>query len=220
MLECILKLAASVVCGSALGFERQRHQRPAGLRTHILVCLGSTLIMMVSIYIFQLFKGETSVDPGRIASYVVSGIGFLGAGTIIQARGGIKGLTTAASLWIVAGVGLAVGCGLYYPAFITTFIAYGVLYLLDKMTKRLMKGIFRYNLELQLKDKKEIQAEIEKVLSEFTLSYFWRGFKTVEEKGEIRIVAEIGIEKPEYAPQIIKALSKIEGISLAEWSYS
>ncbi|NLN06375.1 MAG: MgtC/SapB family protein, partial [Firmicutes bacterium] len=104
--ELILRLFVSVLLGGLVGLERERHNRPAGLRTHILVCLGSALIMIVS---FAGFSGTFgfSGDPARIAAQVVSGIGFLGAGTILRQGGFVRGLTTAASLWVVAAVGLS-----------------------------------------------------------------------------------------------------------------
>src|SRR5512134_932141 len=110
-----LKLALAAGCGAAIGFERELHDKPAGLRTNMLICIGSTVITMVSIHV-ALTYSERQVniaDPGRIAAQIVSGIGFLGAGTIIQARGSVHGLTTAATMWVLAGVGLAIGAGIY-----------------------------------------------------------------------------------------------------------
>lgn len=111
--QVILRLAASVILGGFIGLERQVHRRSAGLRTHILVCLGSCLIMLTSIYLFDIYKNEVPIDPGRIAAGVITGIGFLGAGTIIRERAEVRGLTTAASLWVVAAIGMTVGCGFY-----------------------------------------------------------------------------------------------------------
>ncbi|MGD0335976.1 MAG: MgtC/SapB family protein [Candidatus Omnitrophota bacterium] len=118
--QIILRLALTMVLSGLIGLERQMHRRFAGLRTHILVSLGSCLIMLTSLYVFDIYKNVASLDPARIAAGVITGIGFLGAGTIIRDRGGVKGLTTAASLWVVAGIGLAVGCGFLNAAFATT----------------------------------------------------------------------------------------------------
>lgn len=109
-----LKLLVAFVCGLLLGFERERRDKPAGLRTIVLITVGSTLYMIVSELIPLITEGPESItraDPGRIASQVVSGIGFLGAGTIIQSRGTVHGLTTAAVIWVAAGIGLCVGVG-------------------------------------------------------------------------------------------------------------
>lgn len=112
--------------------ERESVARPAGFRTHILVAIGSALIMMVSMYaLSDSFTG--GYDPGRIAAGVVSGIGFLGAGTILREGISVQGLTTAASLWTVAGIGLAVGSGFYYPAILVTFLAVLTLVFFSKL---------------------------------------------------------------------------------------
>jgi len=129
-LQIILRLVLSVFLSGLIGLERQMHRRSAGLRTHILVCLGSCLIMLTSMYVFDIYRGVVALDPSRIAAGVITGIGFLGAGTIIRERENVKGLTTAASLWVVAGLGLAVGCGFLRAAIYTTILAVIVLFFL------------------------------------------------------------------------------------------
>jgi putative Mg2+ transporter-C (MgtC) family protein len=128
--QIILRLTLSLILSGLVGLERQMHRRTAGLRTHILVSVGSCLIMLTSLYVFDIYKYVTCLDPARIAAGVITGIGFLGAGTIIREREGVKGLTTAASLWVVAGIGLAMGCGFYRAAMFTTVLALIVLFLL------------------------------------------------------------------------------------------
>ena len=128
--QIVLRLVLTVVLSGLIGFERQLHKRTAGLRTHILVALGSCLIMLTSLYVFDIYKEITKADPARIAAGVITGIGFLGAGTIIRDREGVRGLTTAASLWVVAGIGLACGCGFLKAAIYTTALALAVLLLL------------------------------------------------------------------------------------------
>jgi putative Mg2+ transporter-C (MgtC) family protein len=127
--EMWIKLALATACGAAIGIERELHDKPAGLRTNMLICVGSALITMVSLHV-ALSYAERQVniaDPGRIAAQIVSGIGFLGAGTIIQARGSVHGLTTAATIWVMAGIGLAIGSGAFAPAIATTVILLGTL---------------------------------------------------------------------------------------------
>src|SRR5580658_5665662 len=117
------RLLLAALLGSVIGFERERLLWAAGLRTHMLVCVGSCLIMIVSAYGFTAVLGpHVILDPSRVAAQVVSGIGFLGAGSIILRNEVVKGLTTAASVWAVAGVGLAAGGGLYTAAVVTTLI--------------------------------------------------------------------------------------------------
>jgi len=131
--QIIMRLVLSVFLGGVIGLERQLHRRTAGLRTHILVCLGSCLIMLTSMYVFDIYSNRVALDPARIASGVITGIGFLGAGAIIREREGVRGLTTAASLWMVAGIGLAVGCGFRNAAIYTTILAFVALYLLRRV---------------------------------------------------------------------------------------
>ncbi|MGI6559248.1 MAG: MgtC/SapB family protein [Limnochordia bacterium] len=122
-MDIALRLLLATVLGGLVGLERELHGRPAGFRTNTLVCLGSTLVMLVSAYAFANTPGW-SYDPGRMAAQVVSGIGFLGAGSIMREGPSIKGLTTAASLWVVAGIGLAVGSGFLFAAVFATVLPF------------------------------------------------------------------------------------------------
>ena len=121
--EISLRLFLACVFGGIVGYQRERNGSPAGFRTHILVCLGAALIMILSMYGFADFT-TVSKDPARLASQVVSGIGFLGAGTILRDGVSVKGLTTAASLWVVSAIGLAAGAGFYFSSFLVTGIVF------------------------------------------------------------------------------------------------
>jgi putative Mg2+ transporter-C (MgtC) family protein len=123
------RLVVSLLLGAVIGIEREFHRQPAGFRTHALVSLGAALFTIVSAYGFV----GSSVDPTRIAAQIVTGIGFIGAGTILQHRGNVRGLTTAASLWSVAAVGMAAGAGLLVMAGIGTVLILVVLFLLDRI---------------------------------------------------------------------------------------
>ncbi len=121
----VLRLLLALVLGAAVGYQRERAAKPAGLRTHILICLGAALFTVASIYGFG-----PAGDPARVAAGVVVGVGFLGAGVIMHREGGIvEGLTTAATMWVVAGIGLAAGAGLYVASAVATAIILGILYL-------------------------------------------------------------------------------------------
>ncbi len=123
MLEMVLRLLLAAALGAVIGYQRERAGKQAGLRTHILISSGAALIALVSIYGF----GNAS-DPARVAAGVVVGVGFLGAGVILHREGGIvAGLTTAATIWVMAGIGLAAGVGLYVVATVATAIVLGVL---------------------------------------------------------------------------------------------
>ncbi len=135
--ELVGRLAFSALLGSVIGFERERQAWAAGLRTHMLVCVASTLIMIVSAYGFSGVVGPgISLDPSRMAAQVVSGIGFLGAGAILARGEVVRGLTTAASVWSVAGIGLAVGGGLYVLAVASTIIILIILAGIKPLEKR------------------------------------------------------------------------------------
>lgn len=131
----VLRLLLASVLGSIIGLEREKKGGSAGLRTHVLVCLGSGLIMLTSLYMYDIYQNKAPVDPARIAAGVVTGIGFLGAGTIIRSPEGIRGLTTSASIWVSSAIGLAVGCGYLSAALITTVIAYLVLSVVKKLER-------------------------------------------------------------------------------------
>lgn len=137
----LLRVALAVILGGIIGMERQSKHRPAGFRTHILVCLGSAAIMLMSEMIFIRYYENYGVasDPTRIAAQVVSGIGFLGAGTIIHFGANVTGLTTAASLWAVAAIGLAVGAGFYELAVTVSAVMYATLIVFDKVSIRMDK---------------------------------------------------------------------------------
>ena len=122
--DFLLRLLAATAMGAAIGIEREYHAKEAGLRTHLLVALGSCLFMILSIYGFDFMLGRdhVSFDPSRIAAQVVTGIGFIGAGTIILQKQVVRGLTTAAGLWVTAAIGLACGNGMYWLALISTAI--------------------------------------------------------------------------------------------------
>jgi len=138
-LQILIKLSLSLLLSGAIGFERELHKKDAGLRTHILVCVGSCLMMLTSLYIFDIYKEAVSLDPVRLAAGVITGIGFLGAGTIIRSGEAVRGLTTAATLWLVSGVGLAIGCGFYSGAIFTTILTLFALLILGKFEKNVIK---------------------------------------------------------------------------------
>jgi putative Mg2+ transporter-C (MgtC) family protein len=141
--EALLRLALAAALGAAVGVERELRDREAGLRTHLLVALGSALFTIVSAYGFHAFlsSGESVIraDPTRIAAQIVTGIGFLGAGAIIRQGLSVRGLTTAATLWVVAAIGLAVGAGYYSGALITTAVVLFSLYPLRIAAYKLLR---------------------------------------------------------------------------------
>lgn len=159
--ESGIKLAVAAILGGFIGYEREHSHRPAGFRTHILVAVGSALVMATSVYMFEIYKGQTNLDPARLGAQVISGIGFLGAGTILREGFSVKGLTTAASLWAVSCIGLAVGLGFYQGALIATVIIYLTLNLLKKVVS---KGNTGKTLYIEVEDINEMAPEIGRII--------------------------------------------------------
>ena len=138
--QALFKLCLAMILGASVGYERKRKGQPAGLRTFSLIAMGACLAMLVSIYVCQEYVGLKNGDPGRIAAQVISGIGFLGAGAIIQAKGSVRGLTTAAGIWMSSIIGLAVGVGLYLLSVCATLLILFILVQLENVERRLEVG--------------------------------------------------------------------------------
>ena len=136
----IFKLLLSLYLGALIGTERRHKGQAAGMRTFALIAMGATLAMIISIYIPQEYMGLKNGDPGRIAAQVISGIGFLGAGAIIQMKGSVRGLTTAAGIWMTACLGLAIGAGMYIISVFSCLFIIGVLKLFEYFEKKFLKG--------------------------------------------------------------------------------
>lgn len=205
MITVIIRLSLIVLLSGFIGFERELKNHPAGLRTHILVGVGSCLLMLLSLFGFQAFLEDFAevarYDPSRIPSYVISGIGFLGAGTIMV-HGGVtvKGLTTAASIWTVAGLGLVVGVGMYFEALLATVIIITTLLFLDKLEDKLEK-VFK-------KKEKDIAQFIVSIVlnkEEIHLAHINKLFqeKNIE-------VMKFNMEKNDFDKKLIKYTFKVK----------
>lgn len=140
LVGALFKLTLSLILGGTIGIERRRKGQIAGMRTFALICMGATLAMLVSIYIPQEYMGLKNGDPGRIAAQVISGIGFLGAGAIIQMKGSVKGLTTAAGIWMTASIGLAVGAGMYVIAIVAVALILFILAFAERYENSVFKA--------------------------------------------------------------------------------
>lgn len=211
--EIILRLLLAAFLGGLVGLEREAEDKPAGLRTHILVCLGSTLVMLISIYIYEAIKlpPQQRADPARIAAQVVVGIGFLGAGTIIRFGSSVRGLTTAATIWTVSAIGLALGCGFYIGAFTTTLIVLIVLFVFERIEKVFIKKRKFKIIEIETKDKPGQLGKIGTLLGEEKVN-----IKTVELKYREKDLAyiELWLDLPPEIDikDILQKLGKIEGV--------
>lgn len=178
--DFLLKFAIAILCGGAIGLEREVKGKAAGFQTNILICLGSTLYMLLSEFI-NVRGANVSFDPTRIAAQVVTGIGFIGAGTIIQSRGSITGLTSAATIWVVAAIGLCIGIGYPIMAIVFTLVVLGTLIILGRFERRLL-GKCRYTpLHVIFKeDGGRTKAEIVELLHEYDVD---RELYRIEEEG-------------------------------------
>lgn len=178
----VFRILLSAGLGFVIGFERELYKRPAGLRTHILVCVASCLIMLISMY------GFDSGDPGRVAAQVVSGIGFLGAGAILRSDKDIKGITTAATIWMSAAIGLACGNGLYFGAILTTILALIVLTAFRRVESRMVNSSkYISSIYMIVKDKECTMSKLKEKLDKNNLSVNNFDYKNKEDKIEILI---------------------------------
>ena len=213
--DLLTRLAVGFLVGALIGLERERHQRPAGLRTHILVSMASALFAMISI-----LAAGTSYDPGRIAAQVVTGIGFLGAGTIMRHGSTIRGLTTAASLWMAAALGLAAGFGWYTGAAATALLAFLVLTIVKLVEDRLPRVDATLKLLLHAKPGREALPEVLQVIRSFggTVTAIRFGEETVEEGQVYNVV----LQPPPGVPPgaMVKALEGLDCIEHAGPTYS
>ncbi|MCB2355126.1 MgtC/SapB family protein [Clostridium estertheticum] len=170
--QVAIRLALAVFVGGLIGYEREFKNRPAGFRTHILVCLGAAITSMIQLYSIQEttnmilqhpeLQSAMKVDIGRLGAQVITGVGFLGAGTIIHDKGSIKGLTTAASIWTVACIGLAIGLGYYTLTILSAICVFIVLVFLKTFETKLFKNTNVLKLEIQYVNKKDMVEKLEK----------------------------------------------------------
>ncbi len=163
--DLLVRLILAAILGGVIGLEREISGKPAGLRTNLLICVGATLLTELSVAVSNLAApGVRTADPARIAAQIVSGIGFLGAGTIIQARGSVVGLTTAATLWVVAAIGMAVGAQAYMEAVGTTILVIATLFLLGRLEARLLSGYAERRIQVVMEPEPGLVQEVESVL--------------------------------------------------------
>jgi len=216
-LDIVLRLGLGFIAGGIIGFERSSRRQVAGLRTHILICVGATSLMLLSIWLPEHFFGLKNGDPGRIAAQVVSGMGFLGAGAIVRLGSDIKGLTTAASLWLVAAIGLLIGAGMYLAAGATEAIALVTLVLLGPIERRIFPDIRQKLLEVQYNHSGEPNTE--KVLEIFknfnvknqSLSvHLGHNKKKTKASFSVSILDSVEISKLAHALQSLDEIERVE----------
>ena len=203
-----LKLILAAILGGIIGIEREIRDKPAGLRTNILICVGSTLFMSISTKVAEMLGG----DPTRIAAQIISGIGFLGAGAVLHSHGFVLGLTTAATIWVVAGVGMALGSGMYVVAVFATGMSLVTLYFLSFIEDKI-QGRKSYSYSLVVTDLNQALASINKVLQESSVAAASFNFK--KKAGHYRVWFNLLIPRDTNL-KIIQRLSEIPEITQVE----
>ena len=217
--QIVIRLLLALFLSGLIGFEREVHGRAAGLRTHILVCMGATLIMLTSMHIFDVYQGKTMLDPARMAAQVVSGIGFLGAGTIIRFRASIRGLTTAASLWATAGVGIAIGSGFYIGACATTALLLIALMFLPRLEGSLVRKDWykTFRIEIETTEGTQALAEVRKVLSDYNAEI--KDLEIVKDKDRGVTIVDFNVKLLTNSGDeaIVSDIADIPGVRKAMW---
>lgn len=206
----IIRIVLSVILGGSIGLERRLKNHPAGLRTYILVCMGACIVMMTNQYVYQTFD---RVDPVRMGAQVISGIGFLGAGTIIvTSKNQVRGLTTAAGLWTTACIGLALGIGLYEVAIFGGIIIFVVLNSLNEFDKIFKKRKKILELYIELDNKLTLSEFIRNLHSkEIRASHLQIQNNNFSDKETAIIVTLKGLKKSTY-DEIFETVLKMEGV--------
>lgn len=213
------RLLAATAMGAAIGIEREYHAKEAGIRTHLLVALGSCLFMILSAYGFDAFlaKDHTSFDPSRIASQVVTGIGFIGAGTIILQKQVVRGLTTAAGLWVTAAIGLACGIGMYVIAIVTTvlvLVSLGVINIYLPYFAQKERTI-----TFLIEDYKVLTDVLESLRKEKITILNYEMHKDADENnGKMLVSIEIRMRKYDNTKGIVSILRNFEKVELVQIS--
>ena len=215
-LTIVIRLFLAAFLGGLIGLQRESENKAAGLKTHTLVALGSCLIMLTSIEIFETVGRGYIGDPARIAAQVVSGIGFLGAGTILRSGFGVKGLTTAASLWLVAAIGLAVGIGSYFASITATVIIFITLLALPRFGEKVKHNQLR-TIEIVIVDEPGQLGKVSSVLGEMNIDI--RKVEMIEANEEvIKFVFSVLFPHHTQEKEIEERLCTINGIKQINFS--
>ncbi len=215
LVSITFRLLLALLCGGILGIERGRKKRPAGFRTYMLVCMGATLVMLTNLYILEAYPGA---DPARMGAQVISGIGFLGAGTIIvTGKNKVRGLTTAAGLWAAACVGLAIGIGFYTGAFIGCFLTFVIMAALHSLDDRVMASTRILNLYIEMSSLSDLGSfmkyakDNELKVSDLEINRT----KSITETA-IGVLVTIRSLKKATHVEVIEILSKADGVTYIE----
>ena len=211
--DILIRLLIAAGLGAVVGFERERSQQPAGLRTHIILVVGSTLAMTLSVNLAIQFQPLVpNGDPARLAAQVISGIGFLGAGAIFRYGVSIKGLTTATSLWTMAVVGLVVGAGHYLAAIGATALILVVLFVINIVEDKLINPYQQIGLTLSAVDHPGIIKELKKLLEKHDARYARFTIQKNIKRKTVRVETQLRVHNEEGIEPLMAELSDLQGV--------
>jgi putative Mg2+ transporter-C (MgtC) family protein len=214
--DIALRLVASLIIGGLIGIERSYHGRPAGFRTHSLVCLSTSLLMLVTVYEARWFpnigQGRISLDPTRMAQGIMTGIGFLGAGTIMKDGLSVRGLTTAASIWITAAIGILIGVGFYFPAIIATVLTLGTLSVFRWVESRMPTQFYAQFVVRFARDKAMPELEVRRLLNDYGFTVANLNYRLDVESDFFEYQMVIRTTGADNTRNLTQALNEVEAV--------
>ena len=211
--QIILRVLVAAVLGAAVGLERERQDQPAGLRTHMILVIGATLAMVLSVNVGYLYaRPGTPSDPARLAAQVISGIGFLGAGAILRYGFTVKGLTTATSLWTMAIVGMTVGAGYYLIGVVTTVLMLVVLALLNTIENRFVRTAISRLIQVEADYHKGVVKSVRRIVEKYADSLTSFSIQKHYKQKRLRIQVVARISHDQTLEELIEKISDIEGV--------
>jgi putative Mg2+ transporter-C (MgtC) family protein len=222
----LAKLLLSAFLGGIIGFEREAHGQAAGFRTYLIVSTGACLMMLLSLHMEEIFRllnaGDSvvRVDPARIASYAIASMGFLGAGAIIKGKGSVRGLTTAAGLWVVTGIGLSIGAGYIVQTVFTTFLILTSLYLIHPIRELAHRRIYS-SLTIRLRAAGDSLERIRKIIAEHpTIFIQYVNFQQENSSGLTTYRIRVYSKEEKSWEQVVKQLAELNGVEEIKWEES
>jgi len=218
--DILLPLLAACLLGGAIGLERELRGRPAGFRTHIMVCLGATMAMLVSMHLQRFLNASDAspvrFDPGRTAAGILTGIGFIGAGAVMKLKSSNRGLTTAACIWFVAALGVVVGAGQYALAIAATLSALAVLLLLSRLEEVLRPHWYRELIVVATRSD-DLFPRVKEVLAELGMTVQSYELEEEIEKNQIRALFSVRFPRAHLGEEMARRLREVPGVRTIIW---
>lgn len=211
ILDIFFRIGASVIIGAVVGLQREYNNNPAGFRTHMLVAIGAAIAMITNEFLLQQFGATSNMDVARMGSYVISGIGFLGAGSIIKDKIGVRGLTTAAGLWVTACLGITAGAGFYLVALIGTVFVFIIITVMKMLEKKLFRA--KREIKVSVRNKPDQLPDIIKALAGIGASVEdVKVIKVNDEYSDTTVKVSLGSRDP--ADTMLEILACIQDVSV------